>query len=332
VTSPFATLRSPSIAVSVEVLRGIPRLAARPEPPERTSAIIDDMGAATRRAVVLGGGSFAASAWESGLVAGMASAGVDLRDSDLFIGTSAGARVALHLATGTDLDELFEQQFKPIPRRPSPPPPDWSSIRRECAEAKAAGGSLDAILKRFGKIALNHASLAPADLQARRDTMASQLPLQTWPAKRVSIVAVNAETGERRPFDRTSGVSLIDAMIATTASFGSPPAVIDGQHYVDGGYHSSNNADLAVGFDEVIVLSLRAPPWALALVPLEESVSALRASGAHVTVIQPDEASEAAATSESPGNPAIRTPTAKAAFEQGKRVGGGGELGRAWSA
>jgi NTE family protein len=118
-------------------------------------------------------------------------------------------------------------------------------------------------------------------------------------------------------------------MIATTASFGAPPAVIDGQHYIDGGYHSSNNADLAVGFDEVIVLSLRAPAGALALVPLNESVSALKASGAHVTVIQPDKVSEDALTSGSPGNPAIRTPTARAAFEQGKRVGGGGELGRA---
>jgi NTE family protein len=276
--------------------------------------------------VVLAGGSFAASAWESGLLAGLASAGVDLRDSDLFIGTSAGARVALHLANGTDLTALFEQQLKPIPNLPSPPPPDWSSIRRECAEAKAAGGALDAILKRFGKIALNHASLANADLQARRETMAAQLPVQTWPAKRVSIVAVSAETGERRVFDRTSGVSLVDAMIATTASFGAPPAAMDGQHYIDGGYHSSNNADLAVGFDEVIVLSLRAPPGALALVPLEQSVSALKASGARVTVVQPDEASQDAATSGGPGNPAIRAPTAKAAFEQGMRLASEGKL------
>jgi NTE family protein len=121
-------------------------------------------------------------------------------------------------------------------------------------------------------------------------------------------------------------------MIATTASFGAPPALIDGQRYIDGGYHSSNNADLAIGFEEIIVLSLRAPPGALALVPLEETVPALEASGARVTVIRPDEASEAAITSGSPGSPAVRAPTAKAAFEQGKRVAGRGELGRAWGA
>jgi NTE family protein len=184
------------------------------------------MANSTRRALVLGGGSFAASSWESGLLAGMASAGVDLRNSDLFIGTSAGARVALHLAHGTDLNELFEQQLKPIPDLPAPPLIDWPSIRRETAEAKAAGGSLNAILSRFGRIALQHASLAPEDLRVRRETMAAQIPVQTWPDRRLSIIAVDAETGERRVFERTSGVILVDAMIATTASFGSPPPVI----------------------------------------------------------------------------------------------------------
>lgn len=269
------------------------------------------------RALVLGGGSFAASAWEIGLLAGMASVGLDLRDADLFIGTSAGGRIALHLASGSDPVELFEQQFTPLPVSPAPSI-DYARIRRECADAKAAGGSLAAILRRFGKIALDH---APAtDMQARRDRMAAQLPVRTWPEKPVWIFAIDVETGERRAFDRASGVSVVDAMIATTASFGAPPAIIDGHHYIDGGYHSSNNADMAVGFDEVIVLSLRAPPGALALVPLRESVSALEASGVRVTVVQPDEASEAALTSASPGNPAIRAPTAKAAFEQGKRA------------
>jgi NTE family protein len=291
--------------------------------------MIDEMEKATRRAVVLAGGSFAASAWESGLLAGMASVGVDLRDADLFIGTSAGARVALHLALGTDLSELFEQTLTPIHSLTSPPRIDWPTIRREAAEAKAAGGSLDGILKRFGKIALNHASLTPADLESRRETMAAQLPTQTWPAKPLSIVALNAETGERRVFDRTSGVRLVDALIATTASFGAAPVLIEGQRYMDGGYHSSNNADLADGFEEIIVLSLRAPPGALALVPLDETVSALKASGARVTVIRPDEASEAAIASGSPGSPSVRAPTAKAAFEQGKRVAGGGGLDRA---
>ena len=177
--------------------------------------------------------------------------------------------MALHLAVGTDLEALFKQQFEMIPNLSSGPTIDMQSIRRECAEAKAEGGGNEAILKRFGAIALKHASLAPSDLEARRVTMAAQLPVQTWPAKPVSIVALNAETGARRVFNSASGASLVDVMIATTASFGSPPPVIDGHRYIDGGYHSSNNADLASGFDEVIVLSLRAPPGALALISLD---------------------------------------------------------------
>jgi hypothetical protein len=34
----------------------------------------------------------------------------------------------------------------------------------------------------------------------------------------------------------------------------------EGHHYIDGGFYSSDNADLAAGFDQVIVSALR-PPW-----------------------------------------------------------------------
>jgi NTE family protein len=60
-----------------------------------------------RRALVLGAGGFAASAWEIGLISGMAAAGLDLRASDLFIGTSAGARDGQYLAHGAVLETLF---------------------------------------------------------------------------------------------------------------------------------------------------------------------------------------------------------------------------------
>ena len=68
----------------------------------------------TRRALVLGGGGFVVSAWELGLISGVAATGVDLRDYDMFLGTSSGARLALYLASGSDLDELFHQQLGPL--------------------------------------------------------------------------------------------------------------------------------------------------------------------------------------------------------------------------
>ena len=58
---------------------------------------------------------------------------------------------------------------------------------------------------------------------------------------RLLIVAVDADTGERRVFDRTNGVSLIDAAMASCAVAGIRPAVtIDGRRYIDGGFYSTD--------------------------------------------------------------------------------------------
>ena len=69
--------------------------------------------------------------------------------------------------------------------------------------------------------------------------------MQTWPEPSVQMVALNAETGEMRTFDKESGINLVDAIIATTAFLGSPPTEFEGHKYIDGGYHSGDNADLA---------------------------------------------------------------------------------------
>jgi NTE family protein len=54
----------------------------------------------TTHALVLGGGGEAGVAWEIGLLAGLAQRGVDLRDADVVIGTSAGAIVGTLLLSG----------------------------------------------------------------------------------------------------------------------------------------------------------------------------------------------------------------------------------------
>lgn len=53
--------------------------------------------------------------------------------------------------------------------------------------------------------------------------------METWPEQKVLIVAVNADTGERRAFDRNRGIELVDAVIASTAW---PPTLFQGQHYI----------------------------------------------------------------------------------------------------
>src|ERR1039458_6901587 len=53
-----------------------------------------------------------------------------------------------------------------------------------------------------------------------------------WPSRRMLLVAVDAETGQTRVFDRQSGVELIDAVAASCAVPGVwPPVSIGGRRY-----------------------------------------------------------------------------------------------------
>ena len=60
------------------------------------------------RALVLSGGGTSGGAWMAGYISALRGQGVDLGDADLIIGTSAGARTAAQLATGT-LDEAVQR-------------------------------------------------------------------------------------------------------------------------------------------------------------------------------------------------------------------------------
>jgi NTE family protein len=145
------------------------------------------------------------------------------------------------------------------------------------------------------------------------------------------VVAVNAHTGELAAFDRDSGVELVDAVTASTALPGVVPTVsINGGRYIDGGVRSSDNADLASGYANVVVLSplggrsetlpegqfegLRRPPGA----DLASQVEALRKQGSRVEVITPD-ADSRAAMGTNQMDPATRIPAARAGFVQGRR-------------
>jgi NTE family protein len=276
-----------------------------------------------RRALVLGAGGHAATAWELGVIAGMADAGVDVRDADVdvIVGTSAGARVGVLIAGGLTLEDLFQRQVDPhLQTKESAPSLDFTKWRADFMRVKEGPGDAVAVLKRFGALALQ----TPLDLEeARRSMIAAALPSHTWPERRLLIVALDVETGERRAFDRTSGVDLVDAVAASGAVPGIWPAVaLRGRRYMDGGVYSIDNADLAAGCDHVLILTLpsRVPP--LCVESLNAAVDKLRRGGAHVDVIHPDEASQTAFASVG-GNlldPSVREPAARAGREQGRRT------------
>jgi len=272
------------------------------------------------RALVLGAGGYAAMAWEVGFLAGMADVGSDPRNADVFVGTSAGAIVAAQITSGVSLDELFHRQLAP-PREleSSGPEVDFKRWRDDIGRAKSGGGTPTEILCRIGSLALAVPPGTPSD----RPSVAALLPSHSWPEQRVITVAVDVRTGERCVFDKTSGIDFVDAVTASGVVAGiSPPVTFKGHAYMDGAFYSTANADLALGCDRVLILSLPARVPALSVTPLDAALEKLRASHARVEVVHPDGAAEAAFASVG-GNildPSVSEPAARAGRDQGRRV------------
>jgi NTE family protein len=129
--------------------------------------------------------------------------------------------------------------------------------------------------------------------------LASALGGEPWPA-RFACTAVNASTGDFVVWDEAAGVPLASAVASSCSVPGIyPPVTINGARYVDGGTRSPLNADLAAGYDAVIVVSCM--PMALPPGFADErfqrffdaqldEIEALRAGGAEVEVVVPDQA------------------------------------------
>jgi hypothetical protein len=100
---------------------------------------------------------------------------------------------------------------------------------------------------------------------------------------------------------------------------------------MDGGAYSTDNADLAPGYDGVLILALRAGRPPLAVVSLEAAVARLRrCGGTTVEVMHPDDATDAVLASVGGDllDPSVRERAATAGREQGRRLAAGG---LAWS-
>lgn len=239
----------------------------------------------TKRALVLGGGGLTGIGWEWGILAGLAEAGVDLSDADLIVGTSAGSVVGAQLATGLDVEERYEAQLVP---------PDnelaanlGARVMLRYALALVGPRAPAAVRKRIGRLALR---ANVGDESARLAVIESRLPVKEWPTRLLQITAVATATGEFRVFDRASGVPLVPAVAASCAVPGVwPPVTIDGHRYMDGGIRSGTNADLAAGYDRVVVI---APlPRGVGPMPgVAEQVEALRARS-QVALVTPNRAS-----------------------------------------
>ena len=263
------------------------------------------------RALVLGGGGITGIAWEIGVLAGLASAGVDLSDADVIVGTSAGSVVGALVASGAGLEDLYASQLRP---------PSTSGRAARLGRvnllrfliASVWPGSDQAVRARIGRMAA--AARTRATSAERVAVIRQVIGDRSWPERRLLIATVDALTGEPRIFDRESGAPFVEAVAASCAvPLVWPPVRIGDRDYVDGGVRSIANADLASGAARVVVLA----PVNVALRRSGRIATQLAALGADVRsiVVTPDSASRRA-IGRNVLDPARRAVSAKAGREQ----------------
>lgn len=245
--------------------------------------------------MVLGGGGATGNAWAIGVMAGLSEAGLDVTDADLTIGTSAGSTAAAQVFAVTPT-ELLAAILTAAPEQPTASDRGRVATGRAAEQMKrtsriiAAASDAADMRRRMGAAALQMEAESDGSWQAQwRATVEKRLPSQRWPQPTLLITAVDASTGEPVVFDRDSGVDLVDAVAASCAS--GLPYRIGKNRFIDGGYRRNENADLAVGYRRVLVLSpfggrTRHPlEWRM---QLAAQVEDLRARGGRVETIVPD--------------------------------------------
>jgi NTE family protein len=219
--------------------------------------------------LVLGGGGVLGEAWMMGVLAGIEdAAGLDLRDCEGFVGTSAGAIVAAHLVAGN------------APRRPSSVGTELEA--RGAGPARGLAVAAVAAARRAGQAALAAgATFAPLALGAAapggalvRALLLRGLPR---PPDTLSQLRAQIERSEAR-FDGRLRVTAVDRGTGRRVVFGSPgappatvaeaveasctvpwlfaPVTIGGREYVDGGVWSPTNLDAAPAGRDTHVLCL----------------------------------------------------------------------------
>jgi NTE family protein len=249
------------------------------------------------RAVVLGGGGPVGIAWEAGLAAGMEECGVRLGDADAFFGTSAGSAVGAQLALGRRAAEIYRAQLAfrergDDVRRPVdlsgliPLIMDMYTSERPQAELRA----------KVGAFALAADTVSEAEWLSRFGAD-EELGSEAWPSRTFACTAVDVLTGEFVVWTANSGVPLRLAVASSCAVPGVfPPITVNGRRYMDGGMRTATNADVAKGYERVLVVSVTRRAGTAASVVGERlrerqdaEIEALRGSGSVVELIAPDD-------------------------------------------
>lgn len=207
----------------------------------------------TRTALVLGGGGALGIAWETGVLAGLQRAGVDVTAADLLVGTSAGSVVSTQIAQGHSLDELVDRHLESQPdgieaNMDFDPQTllsifqKWAALpevtEKDCAE--------------IGTMALAARTVSEDSWV----TSFAELIDADWPNRELLLTAVDAESGKFRAWSKDDGIDVRRAVAASCAVPGMFPCVsFNGRRYQDGGVRSGTSADLTKGYDSVLIIA-----------------------------------------------------------------------------
>jgi len=262
--------------------------------------------------IVLSAGGMLGDPWHSGALGSIQrNTGFDAREASLIVGTSAGSITAVSLRAGSSpIDRANHHLGEPVSAAGEEilarVHTSWSEVDEGRQYAPTSPRMSVASIwppwdfdpLRFAVGALPRGRRSADSLSTR----VCELHPARWTDQPTWIVTVRADDGHRVVFGRDDvAASIGDAVQASCAV---PtvyrPKKIGRHEYVDGGLHSSTNADLVapLGFDLVIVSSvmtadesasswLSDPARSWFSRKLESEVAAIRRVGTPVLVIEP---------------------------------------------
>jgi len=267
--------------------------------------------------LVLGSGGLHAAAQHAGVLAALAEVtGWDPRSADVVVGTSAGAITAVSLRAGLSAADLhayyagtpLSDNGKAIVDRATTPLslnelPDSQASRRPASPLL--------VLREMCSTTRPRPVVVLAGLLPRgtRDgsslgTRNAEIHPGSWPELPTWLCTVDLNSGKRVVLGRDDvNATIGPAVQASTAVPGwFRPVDIDGQSLVDGGVHSTTNADLvaALGLDVVVISSSKTVGGSVGSTAdlgtlarawhgrtLRREVQAIQRKGSAVLVLQP---------------------------------------------
>lgn len=236
------------------------------------------------KALVLGGGGITGIAWESGILAGLIDSGILVNHADKILGGSAGSYVGSILANGQNMKTYYEKLANNRDNADNVQlDPSLFELWRE---AFVEGKKDEQVIGKYLGDIINK-SPSTVSLKERERSVRKRIGNVDW-TPQLEITAINAKTGTLESFNETSGISLMEAVMASGAVPGIWPHVdMLGASWIDGGMISSTNARLMANYKDIIIL---APlDQKQGLVPsVYEDVETLK-TNSNVTLITPDQ-------------------------------------------